>query len=243
MKKLILLRPNAGADQSAAIARGHGFDPIIAPASEIHPLPWDMPPAHDFDAIMITSANALRMANKSQTTDALRQYSHLPLFAVGKATAQLARDMGFTIAAIGKGGAKALWPLINEYGAKNIVRLVGRDYVPLDDKHVNFTTITVYEARALPMHPTLEKLLRQNVGPHIIAFHSARAVQIFDNYIKELAQQGFTFDKSAHFAAALAPTIGDAINQSEGKQWQAVIISSSASDSVMIAEIAETLGA
>lgn len=243
MKKLILLRPNTGALQSAAIARGYGFDPIIAPASEIHPLPWDMPPAHDFDAIMITSANALRMANKSQTKDALRQYSHLPLFAVGQATAQLARDMGFTIAAIGKGGAKALWPLIREYGAKNIVRLVGRDYVPLDDKPVNFTTIMTYEARALPMHSALEKLLQQNDGPHIFAFHSARAVQIFDNYIEELADKGFQFDKSAHFAAALAPTIGHAIRNNNHSPWRDIIISSSASDSVMIAEIAETLGA
>ncbi len=239
MTQLILLRPTEGAEQSAIIAREKGFNPIIAPATEINALTWDAPPAQGFDAIMITSANALRHGG-----EAIHQYKHLPLYAVGKATAKLAEEMGFTIAAIGKGGAKALWPLIKQSDAKNIVRLVGRDYVPIYDEHIQICTIIVYEARALPMHEGLQSLLSetQNKCPHIFAFHSAKAVQIFDDYIEQMAKQGLIFDKSAHYAAALAPTIGEAICKN-GDIWKKVIISSSANDRVMIEEISEVLGA
>lgn len=240
MKRLILLRPKESAEQSAAIASDKGFDPIIAPATEIRVLPWDAPPAQNFDAIMITSANALRVS-----AEEIRQYVHLPLFAVGTATAKLAEDMGFTIAAIGKGGAKALWPLISQSGAKRILRLVGRDYVPIENKCI--TTIMTYEARALPINSALEKLMcetdNQDDIANIFAFHSARAVQIFDDYIIQMANQGLTFDKNAHYAAALAPTIGEAIRQSNGTKWRKTIIASSASDAVMIEEISEVLGA
>ena len=240
MTRLILLRPKEAAEQSAEIARKKGFNPVIAPATEISALVWDAPPAQEFDAIMITSANALRYGG-----DAVRQYIHLPLFAVGKATAALAEELGFKIAAIGKGGAKALWPQIKQSGVKNIVRLVGRDYVPIDDKHIQICTIIVYEARALPMHVNLERLLCDNDGhndkPHIFAFHSAKAMQIFNDYIEHIAKQGYIFDKSSHYAAALAPAIGEAISKDD--KWKKVIISSCANDSNMIEEIAEVLGA
>ncbi len=241
MTKLILLRPKEGAEQSAIIAREKGFDPIIAPATEIMSLPWRNPPAQDFDAIMITSANALRYGG-----EAIGQYKHLPLFAVGRATAKLARDMGFTIAAMGKGGAKTLWPMISQYGAKNILRLVGRDYVHIADQHINIHTITVYEAIALPMHVKLKCLLRNgnsdNEKPYIFAFHSARAVQIFDDYIIQMTNRGYIFDKVVHYAAALAPAIGEAICQSNSA-WKKIIISPSANDRAMIEEITEVLGA
>lgn len=239
MTHLILLRPTEGAEQSAEIAREKGLDPLLAPATEINALAWDAPPAQGFDAIMITSANALRYGG-----EAIYQYKHLPLYAVGKATAKLAEEMGFTIAAIGKGGAKALWPLIKQSDAKNIVRLVGRDYVPIYDEHIQIRTIMVYEARPVPMNKALKELLNEtpNNSPHIIAFHSAKAVQIFDDYIEQMAKQGRIFDKSAHYAAALAPTIGEAICKN-GDSWKKVIISSSANDRVMIEEISEVLGA
>lgn len=232
--KLILLRPSQGAQQSAIIARQMGFDPIIAPASQIAPLPWDAPPAQNFDAIMITSANALRMAHLSKP-EIIAQYKHLPLFAVGKATAKLAQDMGFTIAAMGQGGAKALWPHIISHGAKNILRLVGRDYVAVDND-VNICTIMVYEARALPINDTLKSLIMSATGPHIFAFHSAKAVHIFDTYLAQM--QNIIFDKSAHYAVALAPTIAHEISP----DWRDTIISPSASDADMMQRLSEKLG-
>ncbi len=240
MKRLILLRPYESAQQSATVARDKGFDPLIAPVSDIKRVPWNAPPASNFDAIMITSANALRYGGEE-----IQQYKQLPLFAVGRATAKLAQDMGFTLAAIGKGGAKALWPLINQSNAMRILRLVGRDYVPISDKRI--TTIMTYESCALPINTTLERLMRAHNDPaamaHIFAFHSARAVQILDDYIIQMANKGFIFDKSAHFAAALAPAIGEAIRHSNGQQWRKIIVSSSANDAVMIEEISEVLGA
>lgn len=234
MIKLVILRPSDGALQSAVIARGLGFDPIIASASEIRPLQWIAPKAKNFDSIMITSANALRIGG-----NAILQYRHLPMFAVGKATARLAGEMGFHIAAIGRGGAKALWPLIVAHGAQNVLRIVGRDYVEVSDTSINTTNIMTYEACALPIAATLKTLISEGKSGHVFAFHSARAVQIFDDYIAELGQHGILFDKSAHYAAALAPTIAYEISD----DWRKIIISPSASDPAMMTAVSETLGA
>lgn len=233
--KLVILRPTDGALQSAAIAHNLGFDPLIASASEICPLDWEAPDPREFDAIMITSANALRGG------DAVLQYRILPMFAVGKATAKLATEMGFTIAAIGQGGAKALWPLIVSHGAKNILRLVGRDYVAVETD-LNVRTIISYEARALPIADNLKALMSDSAAPHIFTFHSAKAVQIFDDYIAEMRMQGINFDKSNHYAAALAPTIAQKINSQSTGKWRKTIISPSANDAAMMAALSEMLG-
>lgn len=231
--KLLILRPTDGALQSAAVARELGFDPIIASASKICALDWEAPDPSEFDAIMITSANALRHGG-----DVIMQYRYLPMFAVGKATAKLATDMGFNIAAIGQGGAKALWPLIVSHGAKNILRLVGRDYVTVNSD-LNVRTIMTYEARALPMADDLMALMMDTNAPHIFTFHSAKAVQIFDDYIADLQNYGMKFNKSLHYAAALAPTIAQQLSP----DWRKIIISPSASDAAMMTAISEMLGA
>lgn len=229
--KIILLRPKKGGQQSAIIARQFGFDPIIAPASEIRPIAWDRPPPSDFDSIMITSANALRVNHQQITA-----YAHLPLYAVGKATAKLALEMGFTIAGQGKGGAAALWPLLQKDNRRRILRIVGMDYIPIDSDSI--TTIITYEAAILPMHDDLRDLLQNPNAPHIFAFHSVRAVQIFNNYISDLPAN-MAFDTSRHIAISLAPTITQAL----GSNWQKIITSPSADDNAMMKSLSEILGA
>lgn len=235
--KIIILRPTQGAEQSAKIALDRGFDPVIASASQIQPISWQSRSPASFDAIMITSANALRHAGHN-----LHDYLHLPLFAVGKATAQLARDMGFTIAAIGQGGAKALLPLITAYGARNILRLVGRDYVDVQADNCNFETILVYEAAALPLSNALKNIICDGEAPHIFTFHSTRAVQIFSAYIETLWAQGMTFNPADHYALTLAPTITKALKQYDIR-WKEVITSPSANDEEMMAILGERISA
>lgn len=229
--KIILLRPKKGGQQSAIIARQHGFDPIIAPASEIRPIVWEAPRPSDFDSIMITSANALRV-NRQQ----IAAYKHLPLYAVGKATAKLAIEMGFTIAGQGKGGAAALWPLLQNDRRRNILRLVGADYIPIENDAI--TTIITYEAAALPIDDDLYALLKTSEAPHIFAFHSVRAVQIFNNYIHDLPPN-MSLDTSRHIALSLAPTITQAL----GSEWLELITSPHADDHMMMASLSEILGA
>ena len=230
--KIILLRPIKSALRSAQIAHDIGLEPIISPASEIRPLSWDAPPASKFDSIMITSANALRINQEK-----ILPYRHLPLYAVGQATAQLAREVGFNVAGLGSGGARALWPLLEKDLRQHVLRLVGADHIPITSEKI--TTITTYKAEALPIHVDLRALLQNNDGPHIFAFHSARAAEIFADYIHAFD----LFDPSYHYACALAPTIAEAITQHIKEPWKEIITSPKADDETMFTKLYELFGA
>jgi len=87
MRPLLVLRPEPGAAATLARAVAAGWQAIAAPIFNIVPLPWAAPDPADHDALMLTSANAVRQAG-----DALRLYRHLPVYAVGEATAVAAQS-------------------------------------------------------------------------------------------------------------------------------------------------------
>src|SRR3546814_7933926 len=61
----------------------------------------------EFDAIMLTSANALLHGGPQ-----LDRFKHLPAFAVGEATGEAAREAGFTVAAAGRSDVNALVKIV-----------------------------------------------------------------------------------------------------------------------------------
>lgn len=79
-------------------------------------------PAGEFDAVVVTSANALRaLGDEGQPLRAL------PLYAVGSRTADMARAAGFSSVQHAEGGAAALARLIAPLKLKSILYLAGRD--------------------------------------------------------------------------------------------------------------------
>ena len=84
--KLLIVRPQPGADESAKRARALGLEPIVAPLFETRALDWIQPDPGDFDAILLTSANAARLGG-----DGLKPFLALPCYAVGERTAAAAR--------------------------------------------------------------------------------------------------------------------------------------------------------
>lgn len=103
--RILVTRPQPGAAATAARLLGLGYEPIQLPLSEIVALPVDAArfPA-DADILAVTSANALRRLDPA-SIGALR---HKRLLAVGKATAALARQMGFARVEQGPGTALGL---------------------------------------------------------------------------------------------------------------------------------------
>jgi uroporphyrinogen-III synthase len=83
-----------------------GYRPVIAALLDVHPLSAALPPAERFHAILATSGNAVRALPNS--------HRHLPLFAVGEATAARARAAGFTRVDNADGNACALAVLVAE---------------------------------------------------------------------------------------------------------------------------------
>ena len=157
MRPLVILRPQPGAGASAERARGMGLEVIVIPLFEVRPLPWTAPDPRDFDALVMTSANAARHGGP-----ALDKLKGLPVHAIGEATAAAARGTGFQIATIGAGGAGQM----NLPPGRRLLHLAGLRRRAVEGA----TSIIVYESAELPP-PDRLKSLRDAV----IAVHSPRA--------------------------------------------------------------------
>jgi uroporphyrinogen-III synthase len=91
--RILLTRPEADAQRTAAALRARGHDVVIAPLLDLEILP-DADLGTGFaSAILVTSANAVRAMAGHRQRDALRGVA---VFTVGDRTAQAMRDAGFT---------------------------------------------------------------------------------------------------------------------------------------------------
>lgn len=142
-RKLLVLRPQPGADATAARARALGLEPVVAPLFEILPMDWLPPdPAHH-DALLFTSASGVRAASEGLT-----RFAHLPVVTVGEATAEAARAIGLNVVETGEGDGAAV---VAATRFARLLHLAGRRHVPLDPARV--TSVAVYAAEALPPPP------------------------------------------------------------------------------------------
>src|SRR4051812_49891863 len=103
MTRLLVLRPQPGADATLGKARALGLDTVAVPLFEIEPVEWQAPQAAGFDGLLLTSANAVRFGGEG-----LGELRGLKVYAVGEATAEAARAAGFDVAAVGDGGVDRL---------------------------------------------------------------------------------------------------------------------------------------
>ncbi|MNU49092.1 uroporphyrinogen-III synthase [compost metagenome] len=110
IRRVWITRAQPGAARSAARLTALGYEPIVAPLLTLRALPDALTPAPDFAtvaALAFTSPNGVA-AFAALTLD-LRDR---PVFAVGDATAEAARDAGFTDARSAAGDIHALARLI-----------------------------------------------------------------------------------------------------------------------------------
>lgn len=165
MRPIAVLRPEPGNSETRARIAAAGATPIALPLFEVRPLAWTPAAPDRFDALVLTSANAVRHAGA-----ALTDYLALPVFAVGPATAGAARAAGFTISAIGRGDAIGLEATLRDHGVTRGLHLGGRDRVVPAIAGVA-ETIAVYASEPLPMAPALLAGLAGSVA----MIHSPRA--------------------------------------------------------------------
>lgn len=101
---VLITRPEPGASDTAARVAALGFCAIVAPLLQIETRAGALPQAGSLAATLVTSGNAL---------DALpADYRPVPLLAVGNATAQRARQVGFMAVQSADGDADALAALV-----------------------------------------------------------------------------------------------------------------------------------
>jgi uroporphyrinogen-III synthase len=206
---LLILRPEPGATKTLERAQTLGFDAFCHPLFEIQPVLWSAPDPMAFDALLFTSANAVRHGGP-----ALQSVIQLPVIAVGAATGDAARAAGFNVVAQGAHDAKAAIDLVPE--AKRILWLAGRDHSPLLERGRIGPPIIVYAAEPL------ENVSNLN-GPFIALIHSARAGMRLAEIAADL--------KVSIIVVAISAVVAQAL----GDGWRAVYSADAPHDDAMLA--------
>lgn len=212
MRRLFLFRPEPGASRSAERARAIGLDVAVVPLFAIEPVEWQAPDPSQFDAILITSANALRAAG-----DELDKLRDLPVHCVGPTSAVAAEVAGLGVASTGSGGVDELLEAIAP-GAR-LLHLAGEDRrLPVDPAR-RIEAVTVYRARALPPPQALDRLAGQAA-----AVHSPRAGARLADLVAPAARASVRL-------AAISPAAAEAA----GTGWERVEVASRPNESALLA--------
>ena len=88
--QIILTRPIEDAEPLAEKLRQLGHSSVITPLLQIIARQGVLIPAKAYQAICLTSANAIRVMND------IHSVQHIPLYAVGQQSLQMAKDKGFS---------------------------------------------------------------------------------------------------------------------------------------------------
>lgn len=137
-RAIAVLRPEPGNRVTAAAIEARGRRALRMPLFEVRPVVWPRPDPDDFDALILTSANALRHGGSG-----LAALHRLPVYAVGRATADAARRAGFAVAHIGEDGAASLLAEAEAAGVRHALHLAGRERTVEAGRIVD-AVITVY---------------------------------------------------------------------------------------------------
>ena len=216
---LLVVRPEPGNAATLAAGKAMGLDAHGDPLFEIVPLAWNAAPAVEFDAVLIGSANVLRHGG-----EALARYAALPAYVVGQSTAEAARQAGFAVAAVGSGGLQALTARLAEDGRRRVLRLAGREHIPLvSGADTAIETVVLYEAQPRPLSAAGAALLPDGA---VVLLHSAAAARQFASECARL-----TVRRNAVALACLGPRIADAA----GEGWGSVASAERPDDTALLA--------
>jgi uroporphyrinogen-III synthase len=208
-RPVLILRPEPGASATAARAAALGLRTIVAPLFQAKPIAWTAPEPALFDAILVTSANAMRLGGNN-----LADFDQLPLYAVGEATAVAARAAGFHRVTSGSSDVAGVLETMADAGCRKVLHLAGHDRTPLGNTSVDVMPVTVYASELLPVATYPEDV--------IVLLHSARAARHYASLMD---------DRSKIAVVAISQSVADAA----GSGWRSVLVPALPLDSAMLA--------
>lgn len=203
--KLLILRPEPGASETAERARALGLETVVAPLFAIEAVAG--PPVEEgrFDAVLLTSANGARHAPAGLTD--------LPCFAVGERTAAAARAAGFAKVRTGPCDGMAAAAMMAAEGVNRALHLCGRDHLPVAAAGVAIERRIVYSAEPISFEPI--------EGPAVAMIHSARAGGLFAR---------LAGNRGAIVLAAISPAAAEAA----GEGWAAKAVAGAPRDQALL---------
>jgi uroporphyrinogen-III synthase len=177
--RLLVTRPEPDGERTAAALRARGHEVALAPLLRMQPIACDIPDKA-YGAVVMTSANAARAVATHRRRDALIA---LPVFAVGRRSAQAARDAGFGDVRSADGDKADLVALIRAQYADHrpLLYLAGEERAgELDPAAVGAPVETVVIYRAVTVErfpPAIVAALRSGTLDGVLHFsrHTAEA--------------------------------------------------------------------
>lgn len=221
MIPLAVIRPEPGCAETLSAARALGLEAQGFPLFRVVAVAWKPPPVGNLDALLAGSANVFR-----QGGPALAAYRHLPVHAVGAATAAAARACGFTVATVGSGGLQGVLDGIAP--GTRLLRLAGAERVALTaPPGVTMTERTVYASTAQPMPADLARLL---AAPAVVLLHSAEAAR---HLRAQCARLGLA--RGHIHLVCIGPRVAAAADGG----WASVATAAAANETALLAKAAE----
>jgi len=209
MRPILVLRPEPGASVTVKRAQELGLDAFSVPLFEIEPVSWSAPDPGNFDGLLVTSANAVRHAG-----DEIKELTGLPVYAVGAATADVAREAGLDVALAGEGGVDRLLDAVPQ--GLRLLHLCG-EYrrMPTDPNH-EITPLVVQTAKPIEA-PDLSA-----AKGAVAMIHSPRAGARFAELVA---------DRRSILIAAISQPAADAV----GEGWATVEVAEYLNDYGLLA--------
>jgi len=211
MKRLIVLRPPDRAAGTMARIAEAGGEGANLPLFTLEPLAWAAPDTAAFNALALTSANAMRLAGAE-----LASLAGLAAWAVGEATAAAARDAGLRIVHTGNADAAALFAAMTDAGVTRALWLAGEDHRPAPPAPI-LTIVETYRAVPLVIDTAL-------LAGAAVLVHSPRAAA-------RLAELVTPERRAAIDLAAISQAAADAA----GAGWGSVAVASQPNDAALVA--------
>lgn len=217
--KILVTRPQLGAEKTAKSLSDLGMEPVVLPFTETVKLEqrFDEALLRNTDAVLVTSANALRHLD-------LRYFDQLqnrPLYAVGDSTRDVATDMGMHNVVSANGGAQDLLELVAERLTANssIVYLCGQTRTDDIEKHlatlgINLTVMETYQTiKVSQLTYKMEQLLKHHTLDAVLLYSGISAHILGEAWPRELSGKPpmfpMIFCMSERTKKSLPPAIQD----------------------------------
>jgi uroporphyrinogen-III synthase len=182
--RILITRPDDEAQRTANRLRELGCEPLIAPVLRIAPLDNAVLGDGPWSAVLMTSGNAARAL---MTHPRCAELTRLPVFAVGRHTAEAARHAGFADVISADGDSRDLERLVTAhrlFRGRPLLYLAGNDIArdlagALAAHGVKVETVVVYRAMAAQSFPPdiAAELRKGTIGG--VLHYSRRSTAIF----------------------------------------------------------------
>ena len=234
--RVALTRPQADSERTAATLCARGHRVLIAPLMRVEPEAADC--SGGWGAVVITSANAPAAIADTPAREALLK---LPLFAVGRRSADAARHAGFSNVTSAGGDVRDLVRLIvatRADASAPLLYLAGEDRASnligeLSARGIAVEMRIVYRAVTAPFPPALIAALKAGEIDAVLHFSRRSA----ENYLAGADEAGITTQALGVRHLCLSAPIAEAIAVAGGKRFAVA----ARPDELTLIELAETL--